>query len=165
MSVDMNKTIAEASLNNLHDIMLPEAVGFFPLAPGWYILLFLFLTLLFHFALNRYRMYKKEQYRRDAFKALSGLQQKNRVNTLALLSLAKKVGLSAYGRENIAILDADDWWNFIEKHSQAKVGSALRKEIQTLLYQDTATFSESTFDAVLGFVTEWIATYKVVKHV
>ena len=165
MSVEMNKTIAEASLDNLHDIVLPEAVGLFPLAPGWYILLLLFLTLLFHFALKDYRNYKKEQYRRDAFEVLAGLEQKNRANTLALLSLAKRVGLSAYGREDIAILNGDDWWDFIEEHSQAKVGSALRKEIQILLYQDAATFSESTFDAVLGFVTEWIATHKVVKHV
>ena len=165
MSVDMNKTIAEASLNNLHDIMLPEAVGFFPLAPGWYILLLLFLTLLFHFALKGYRSYKKEQYRRDAFEVLAGLQQKNRENTKALLSLAKRVGLSAYGRENIAILNGDDWWDFMEEHSQAKVGSTLRKEIQIFLYQDAATFSESTFDAVLDFVTEWITTHKVVTYV
>ena len=165
MSVDLNKTIAEASLDNLHDIILPEAVGVFPLAPGWYILLLLFLTLLFHFALKRYRSHKKEQYRREASEALAGLQQKNRENTKALLSLAKRVGLSAYGRENIAILNGDDWWDFIEEHSQAKVDSALRKEIQILLYQDAATFSESTFDTVLSFVTEWIATHKVVKHV
>ena len=165
MSVDMNKTIAEASLNNLHDIVLPEAVGFFPLAPGWYILLLLFLTLLFHFALKHYRIYKKEQYRREAFESLAELQQKNRENTLALLSLAKRVGLSAYGRESIAILNGEDWWDFIEEHSKAKVDSALRKEIQILLYQDAATFNESTFDAVLGFVTEWISTHKVVTHV
>ena len=165
MSLDMNKTIAEASLNNMHDIIVPNAVGFFPLAPGWYILLLLFFTLLFHFALKRYRIYKKEQYRREAFESLAQLQQRNRKNTLALLSLAKRVGLSAYGRENIAILNGDDWWDFIEKHSQAKVGSALRKEIEILLYQDAATFSESTFDAVLGFVIEWIATHKVVNHV
>ncbi len=161
----MNKTIAEASLDNLHDIIVPEAVGFFPLAPGWYILLLLFLTLLFHFALKRYRIYQKEEYRREAFEALAKLQQKNRENALALLSLAKRVGISAYGREKIAILNGDEWWNFMENHSQAIVDPALRKEIQTLLYQDEAEFSEGTFDAVLSFVTEWIATHKVVKHV
>jgi len=165
MSVELNKTIAEASLSNLHDIILPEAVGLFPLAEGWYILLLLFLTLLFHFALKQYGIYQKEQYRREAFKELIELQQKNRENFMALLSLAKRVGLSAYGRANIAILDGDDWWDFMEEHSQAKVGSALRQEIQTLLYQDTVTLNESTFDAVLNFVTEWIATHRVVKDV
>ncbi len=34
MSVKMNQTIAEASLDNLHDIIIPPAIGFFPLAPG-----------------------------------------------------------------------------------------------------------------------------------
>ena len=49
MSTDMNKTIAEASLDNLHDIIMPDAVGLFPLAPGWVMVLLLLLALLFHF--------------------------------------------------------------------------------------------------------------------
>ena len=161
----MNKTIEEASLNNLHDIMLPEAPGFFPLAPGWYILLLLLLTLLLHFALKRYRRYQKEQYRREALGELAGLQQSNRENTMAVLSLAKRVGLSAYGRENIALLDGDTWWDFMETHSQAKVKPELRKEIQTILYQDTSTPDESSFEKILSFVSKWIRTHKVPDHV
>ena len=48
MSVDMNKTIAEASLDNFHYIIVPDAVGYFPPAPGWYVLALLALALLFH---------------------------------------------------------------------------------------------------------------------
>jgi len=61
MPLDMNKTIADASLNNLHDIMVPAAVGFFPLAPGWYIVLLLFLSLLFHFATEWIATHKVEK--------------------------------------------------------------------------------------------------------
>ena len=165
MSVDLNKTIAEASLNNLHDIMLPEAVGFFPLAPGWYIVLLLFLTLLLHVALNRYRRYQKDQYRREALGELAELQHSNRENAMALLSLAKRAGISAYGRENIALLDGNKWWDFIENHSQAKIDLALRKEIQTLLYKEGTTLDGSSFAALLTFITQWIATHKVDKDV
>ena len=165
MSVDLNKTIAEASLNNLHDIIVPEAIGFFPLAPGWYILLSLLLALLFHFVLKRYRMYKKEQYRREALEELTKLQHKSRENTMAVLSLAKRVGLSAYGRENIALLDGDDWWDFMETHSETKVEPELRKEIQTFLYQDASSLNESSFEKILSFVSKWIRTHKVLDHV
>ena len=49
MPVDMNKTIAQASLDNLHDIIVPDGVGFFPPAPGWIVVGLLLLALLFHF--------------------------------------------------------------------------------------------------------------------
>ena len=165
MPVDMNQTIADASLNNLHDIMLPDAVGFFPLAPGWYIVLLLFLSLLFHLAYTRYKQYKADQYKRDALVELDQFQVKSKENTITLLLLAKRVGISAYGRDTIAKLHEDAWWDFIERHSQAKVDAALRKEIQTLLYKEDNTFDESAFDAVLSFVTQWITSHKVEKDV
>ena len=66
MSAELNQTIVEASLDNLHDIIVPDAVGFFPLAPGWYIAFLLLLTLLFHFGYQKYKVYESEQYKRDA---------------------------------------------------------------------------------------------------
>ena len=59
MPIDMNQTIAEASLDNLNDIIVPDAVGFFPLAPGWVIVILLVLALLFHFAFMAYSRYKR----------------------------------------------------------------------------------------------------------
>ena len=110
-------------------------------------------------------MYKKEQYRCEALEELTKLQHRSRENTMAVLSLAKRVGLSAYGRENIALLDGDDWWDFMETHSQAKVDPALRKEIQTFLYQDAFRLNESSFEKILSFVSKWIRTHKVLDHV
>ena len=165
MPVDMNKTIADASLNNLHDIVVPDAVGFFPLAPGWYMVFLLFLTLVFHFALKRYRLYQKEQYRRDAVDELAGLQQVNKENAKSLLSLAKRVGISAYGREHIAKLNEDCWWDFMQNHSKATIHPALRSEIHTLLYKEDAVLSDGAFDAIVKIVTQWIKTHKVAEDV
>ena len=165
MSVDMNKTIAEASLDNLHDILVPDTVGFFPLAPGWYIVLLLLLSLLFHFGYRYYQAYKKEQYRRDAEEELEAVNDKNRDNTIALLGLAKRVGLSAYGREVIVPLHGDVWWDFIEAHSEASVGADLRVSIQKLLYEEGVDFDACVFDAVFLMVSQWIETHTVVPHV
>ena len=165
MSVDMNQTIAEASLDNLHDILVPDAIGFFPLAPGWYILSLLLLTLLFHFGYQRYKLYEREQYKRDAEEELEALNDKNRENTIALLSLAKRVGLSVYGRETIATLDGDRWWDFMETHSKTSVDADLRVSIQKLLYEEGVDFDTSVFDAVFLMVSEWIETHRGVPNV
>jgi len=161
----MNQTIAEASLDNLHDIIVPPAIGFFPLAPGWYIVLLLLLSLLFHFGYRYYQAYKKEQYRRDAQEELEALNDKNRENSIALLGLAKRVGISAYGRESIAKLYGNMWWDFMQNHSKVSVGLELRASIEKLLYNEDTAFDESVFDAVFLMVSQWIETHKVTHNV
>jgi len=165
VSAELNQTIAEASLDNLHDILVPDAIGFFPLAPGWYILSLLLLTLLFHFGYQRYKLYEREQYRRDAEEELEALNDKNRENAIALLGLAKRVAISAYGREIIATLDGDRWWDFMETHSKTSMDADLRISIKRLLYEEGVDFDTSVFDAVFLMVSQWIETHTVVFHV
>ena len=165
MSVELNKTIADASLNNLHDIMVPEAIGFFPLAPGWVIVLLLGITLIFHFAVIAYKRYKKEQYRRDALAELKTLHSPTKENFLTLLSLAKRVGIFAYGRGTIAKLDGDAWWDFMQGHSKAKIALDLRSTIQKLLYDERSVMDDESFHAVFTFVKVWIETHKAGSHV
>jgi hypothetical protein len=165
VSAELNQTIAEASLDKLHDIMVPDAIGFFPLAPGWYILFLLLVTLLFHFGYRKYKVYESEQYRRDAEEELEALNDKNRENTIALLDLAKRVGLSAYGREIIAKLHGDTWWDFMEDHSKVSVSTELRASIEKLLYEEGVAFDENVFDAVFLMLSQWVETHKAVPHV
>lgn len=165
MSVDLNQTIAEASLDNLHDIIVPEALGFFPLAPGWYMLIVLFLTLLLHVVMQRYRRYKGEQYRRDALKELSNYSEKSKENSIALLSLAKRVSLFTYGRKEVAHLSHEAWWDFMETHSVVKVSTVFREEMQQLLYDDTYSLDDAQYDSLKQTVEVWIKRHKVQKDV
>lgn len=165
MSVDMNKTIAEASLDNLHDIMVPDAVGFFPLAPGWVIVLLLLLSLLFHFAVQASLSYKKSQYRRDALKELDMYNQESKENAIASLSLGKRVAIAAYGRESIAKLYDDSWWDFIENNSQGKVSKQTREDIAKLLYDESYVMNTVLQANIRKFVTLWIKTHKVKSDV
>ena len=161
MPADSNKTITEASLDNLHDIIVPDAVGFLPPAPGWYIILFLLLALLFYFAIQAVRRYKKSQYRRDALHELADYHEAGRQNAIALLSLAKRVGIAAYGREKIAGLSDDAWWDFMESHSKTVINKTCREEIRSLLYDDRFTLSDALFDTIAASVTQWVKTHRM----
>jgi len=161
----MNHTMAQASLDNLHNIIVPDTVGFFPLAPGWYLLLLLLLALLFHFGYSYYKAYQKEQYKRDAQEELKILHNKNRENTIALLGLAKRVGIAAYGREIIVPLQGDTWWDFIESHSRAIVDPEIRGSIARLLYEEGVVFDACVFDTVFLMVSQWIKTHEAVSDV
>ena len=164
MPVDMNKTIAEASLDHLHDIMLPEPIGLFPLAPGWILLILLLLTLLFHFAWQYYLQYKKTQYKRDALEELQTLKGQNREHTLSLLTLAKRTAMAAYSRENIATLTDDSWWDFMQNESKTEVPVFLREEIQHFLYSDRA-LDDNAYHTLFSMVETWIKTHKGLPNV
>lgn len=165
MPVDMNKTIAQASLDNLHDIIVPDAVGFFPPAPGWYIVALLLFALLFHFSVRRYKAYQKSQYKRDALKELETYKKRSQADVIALLLLAKRVGLSAFGRNAVAKLSDDSWWDFIEQHSKAKVDRELRLTLSKLLYDTSYRMDSTLYDNTSAFVTVWIKTHKRDKDV
>lgn len=155
----MNKTIEEASLDNLHDIIVPDAVGLFPLAEGWYMVVLLCLALLFHVALRGYEQYKKTLYKREALREISTYSSESRETALALLALAKRVGIAAYGREEIAPLSGERWWDFMEIHSKVVVSKEIREDINSLLYDVNAHTSD--FYVIKSFVTLWIKTHKV----
>ena len=156
----MNKTIAEASLDNLHDIIVSDPVGFFPPAPGWVIVLLLLLALLFHTLMRAYTRYKRSLYRREALEELGMYKEHSKKNASSVLLLAKRVAMAAYGREDIAKLYDDSWWDFMEKHSKAKVSRRTREDIAKLLYDETYTMNNALQDTIIKFVTLWIKTHK-----
>jgi hypothetical protein len=165
MSVDMNQTIAQASLDNLHDIIVPEAVGFFPLAPGWMVVILLALGLFFHFVFQAYKGYQRSLYKREALKELDSYTKESRDEMIALVTLAKRVAIAAYGRKQIAKLSGESWWDFMEEHSKVKMRKELRAELSDLLYGTPKENDTSQYTVVKDLVTLWIKTHKVTDHV
>ena len=165
MPIDMNKTIEQASLNNLHDIVVPDAIGFFPLAEGWYVVLLLVLTMAFHFAVKRYMAYKRELYRREAMLELDSYDEQNKEDVLNLLSLAKRVAINAYGREIVAKLSDNKWWDFVEENSDILVDNKLRNDISNLIYCDDCEITFAPYEEIENMVREWITTHKVSTNV
>jgi len=165
MNTEMNQSIAGASLERMHDIIVPDAVGFLPPAPGWYIVLLLLLALLFHLSLQAYSRYKKRQYRRDALQELKRYREGNRENALALLALAKRVGIAAYGRKTVAVLSDEEWWEFIQCHSETAIELPLRDEIRRLLYDERFPLGDTLFGKIRAVVKSWIETHWEAKRV
>jgi len=165
MPVDMNQTIQEASLDNLHDIILPDAVGLFPVAPGWILVGISLLTLLFHFAVKGYDHYKKTLYKREALRELERSKYDSKEGLVALLTLARRVAIAAYGREATAKLTGDAWWNFMEQHSKVQMSGELREKIATLLYDSSSTEDTSSYQTMRSIVEVWIKTHKVSDNV
>lgn len=107
------------ALNQLNDIALPPAIGWWPLAFSWWILLLSVTSILIGIA-----WYIREQRRRNAYRkqALSQLEQimhspqSDSEKIQHINRLLKQVALTAYGRARVAQLQQTQWLQFL-KHN------------------------------------------------
>lgn len=108
-----------ASLQNLNDIVLPDAIGWWPLALGWYFLFGLSLILLAWFAYTSIRRWTDDRYRRAALQQLELLAEdirhtdKRDAGLRQIPVLLKRTALSVYPRAQLASLTGRDWHNFL----------------------------------------------------
>jgi hypothetical protein len=98
----------------LRDIHLPDPVSWWPLAPGWWVLLAL-LSIIVGFAFYMYRRYQRAALQRSAQHALRDIaaqwQKSADPQALAreLSILLRRLCLSCYPREQVAGLTGSAW--------------------------------------------------------
>lgn len=114
-----------ASLQNLNDIVMPATVGWWPLAPGWYVLFSLLLIAVTWFGYKSLQRWMGNRYRRAALSELhllaEGMQSAtSRDSSLRQIPiLLKRTALSAYPRTQVASLSGKDWARFLN----SKIGT------------------------------------------
>lgn len=113
------------SLQGLRDIHLPEAIGWLPMAPGWYLLIALSLSACvlacFYVALRRRQgLPRREALRmldaciQDYEKGQAGTQQ----STAEVNELLRRVALAYYPRAKVAALSGKAWIDFLSSSAK-----------------------------------------------
>lgn len=108
-------------LEKLRDIHTPKPIGWWPPAPGWWILGVVILFLIAVSFLLTHRYYNRYRYRKVALKALQdsfrSVQDVN--DNLTFLeevsSLLRRVAIHAYGREKVSSLTGSKWLAFLDE--------------------------------------------------
>lgn len=101
----------------LEPIIEPTAIGWLPLAIGWWFvigcLMLLILIALIFFA---YRNHSNSSYRQQAKKALKQLQQIDNPQTFAnaINRLLKRTAIAGYGAHMAASLSGEQWLRFLD---------------------------------------------------
>jgi len=100
-------------LDALKPLMLPDPIGYWPLASGWWWLLLLLLIQLLLLAAFLYRRWLRNGYRRQALLELAQIQHdQHRLPELPQLlrRVARAAGLSAYRRPG-----EEGWWRCLDQ--------------------------------------------------
>jgi len=152
-----------ASLANLQDIVIPQAVSWWPPAPGWYGIGLLVLLGLGWLLFAWRRRWVAQRYRRQALVELGGLQDalknpEQRQSALAKVPvLLKRVALAAWPRPRVAELSGPDWWRFLDQSDDRSSFTATHgKSLQKLAYQKDAALSDEEVDSVVQAAAQWI---------
>ena len=115
-------------LANLNPLREPAAISWWPLAPGWWILMLLLLVGAAGLAWWLYRRYRRNRYRRLGLRALqhiqSDFQRSGDVTACitAVNALLKNVALQAYPRSHVAHTHGQQWLDFLNNTARGDAG-------------------------------------------
>ncbi len=99
----------------LRDIHLPEQIGYWPLAPGWWALTLLLLLLIFA-GFSFWHFWQRRQLRRIALRRLDDLVSLPENELAAPLSrLLRQAAISHFPRQESAGLNGQHWLEFLDR--------------------------------------------------
>lgn len=111
-------------LAQLRDIRLPDAVGLWPLAPGWWLLIIVALGALIAGVIYLRRRHRGNAFKREAIKQLQQLDAVRERDGLAyvqqLNALLKQTALTVHPRANVASLSGKQWLHYLDQHSSGQ---------------------------------------------
>ena len=106
-------------LANLHPLRQPDPIGWWPLAPGWWLVITIALLCLAGLVYVLVKRYRANAYRRQGLAQLQALQQQYLAQPDASQyvaqtnALLKSVALRSYPRREIAASNGQQWLTFL----------------------------------------------------
>ncbi|NCG06900.1 MAG: DUF4381 family protein [Gammaproteobacteria bacterium] len=114
----------EDLIQQLAPLRTPDPIGFWPLAPVWWVVIGLLVIALSFLCFQLLKRYERNSYRREALKWLSELQEANS-DVQALSGALKATALNAYEATSVASLSDESWPNFLRESCSKLSGDAL----------------------------------------
>ena len=158
-------------LSQLKDIHLPDAPGLWPIAPGWWILMILLISLIaatiylviYYYRKNRYRKLATLQAKIIINQFLLNQQVDNKTSADKLyieqaISLLKQVSLHRYPNDHIAALSASQCLHQLNQHCKKPVfPEEICRQLEHSLYTPQPTLDIPFFHQMMK---EWIKHHR-----
>jgi hypothetical protein len=138
-----------ASLDRLHDLALPPQVSWWPLAPGWYVVIALALTAAAWLALRLRRRWQANAYRRAALHELQSLE-----TPAAIAELLRRTALAVSPRSSVAEKSGSAWLDWLAAQLHEPMPESVRVQLTTGVYGRPSTPPDLTH--LRAYANRWI---------
>lgn len=150
----------------LRDIHLPEPISWWPLAPGWWLVLSATVIVMVVFFLGR-KIYRSRQLKRDIHTELDTIKQQFQTSddrsqlARALSILLRRASISFYPRENIAGLTGEHWLAYLDATNtralkDKKFQSPVGKILLTAPYLPDNSQLDFDSQALIALCESWL---------
>lgn len=167
----------EDPLAQLRDIALPDPIGFWPPAPGWWILFLVALGLIVWAIIVINRRQLNTAYRRQALieSEINWKELQETNNTRHYLEetakLVRRCAIIAYPRKDVKHLTGTDWLEFLDSTYAGKkpdgFTQGLSKDFASLAYQSDSVLKNIDSEYLLSLQTlivDWCKHHATQEH-
>lgn len=149
----------------LRDIHLPDAISWWPLAPGWWIsllLVIILITLIVYFV-RRYRNHKLSALylankELEQIKNNFDANQNKIVLVKALSELIRRVSISVFQRQETAGLTGEEWLTFLDRYTENNAfNNGIGRVLIEAPYQANPDFNSNE---LLELISSWLDAVK-----
>lgn len=152
-------------LDELADIQLPEGVSWWPLAPGWWILIALAIIIATAIYCWR-RHHQRNAYRQLALAELQQAYQnfQQQASTAIYLqkvsNILRRTAMSAYPKSFNSSIKGDDWLSWLDTHCPATQDSFAQGTGRALLVGPYQQAPQVDIDALHQLCTHWVLQHR-----
>ena len=156
-----------ALLEQLADVATPDAVAWFPPAPGWWIVAGLILLGLYFVVRFFARRRQRARYRKEARVLLEAIDQQwardhdDHAYAIAAHQLVRRVAIHVSGRESVARLTGRD---FIESVNALSVAAFSRRAGDMLSEASYRPSAEINVECLRTEVADWLSRLEGVRR-
>ena len=142
------------SLDQLHDIVVPDSVSWWPLAPGWYFVGLVAIALLVVAAVRLWQHWQANAYRRIA---IGELAQAKSVRDVS--ELLRRTALANVSRSELSPLTGEAWPDWLAQHCQTAMPLMVRSVLAESIYrpQDPA----DDLPSLKAYAADWIRGHQI----
>lgn len=158
-----------ASLQNLHDIVMPSPVAWWPPAPGWYAVFACIVMGIVWFSWYRYRQWRADSYRRAALNELARLKglidsDQREPALREVPELVKRTAMAVWPREKVAALTGSGWLQFLDQAANTdaftKGDGRLLTDLSYAGHGKLKMMSDEQVHSLIQIVEKWILEHR-----
>lgn len=172
MNIENADTFGNYLIHGIDEIIVPNAISWWPSAPGWQVLGVILLVGLLIQATRWAKRWWRNRYRREALRQLEQVQHKAGGQLQSVVALLphyiKVTALQAYPRQDVASLTGHDWLAFLDAHySGSSFSDGIGKKLLSVAYlpQERWQLNDEDSYKLIKMTRQWIAKHKEATYV